>query len=223
MHITKALRFALLPCACAIAGPAIAQTAVSQERVTAGDVATTPLSDLNIKKDEVPALLVSARDKPYDVSGLKRCPAIASEIGKLDAVLGDDIDIARDDDKGGPKVGNMAKSLVSSLIPFGGVIREISGANAQQRKWNEAIYAGSVRRAFLKGVGEQRGCKYPARSATAKDSATLWAARDAAEASEKAKDDNDKSKDGDKKKVAAKDAKGKPVKFESKTVVQPTN
>lgn len=222
MQITKAFRFALLPCACAIAGPAMGQTAVSQERVTAGDVATTPLSDFNIKKDEVPAMLVSARDKPYEVSGLKRCPAIATEISKLDAVLGDDIDIARDDDKGAPKVGNMAKSLVSSLIPFGGVIREISGANAQQRKWNEAIYAGSVRRAFLKGVGEQRGCKYPARSATAKDSATLWAARDAAEASGKDEKDKD-NKDSDKKKVASKDANGKPVKFESKTVVQPVN
>lgn len=221
MQITKALRFALLPCVCAIAGPAFAQTAVSQERVTAGDVATTPLTDLNIKKDEIPALLVSARDKPYDIGGLKRCPAIASEIGKLDAVLGDDIDVARDDEKGGPKVGNMAKSLVSSLIPFGGVIREISGANAQQRKWNEAIYAGSVRRAYLKGVGEQRGCKYPARSATAQDSARLWAARDAAEASDK--DNDNKTKDGDKKKDAVKDSKGKPVKFESKTVAQPTN
>ncbi len=222
MHITKALRFALLPCACAIAGPAFGQTAVSQERVTAGDVATTPLSDLNIKKDEVPAILVSAREKPYSVSGLTRCPAIASEIARLDAVLGDDIDLMREDGKSGRNVGGVAKSLVSSLIPFGGLIREISGANAQQRKWNEAIYAGSVRRAYLKGVGEQRGCKYPARSATAQDSARLWAARDAAEALGKDNKDDD-NKDSDKKKVSAKDANGKPVKFESKTVVQPTD
>ena len=218
MHFIKALRFALLPCTCFIAAPAIAQTAVSQEQVSAGDVVTAPLSDLNIKKDEVPEILVSARDKPYDVSGLKRCPAIAAAIGNLDAVLGDDIDIVRADGKSGRSVGGVAKSLVSSLIPFGGVIREISGANAQQRKWNEAIYAGSVRRAFLKGVGEQRGCKYPARSATAQDSAALWAARDKLEGADRDAGDNPKDQ-----KTAAKESGGKPVKFESKSVVQPVN
>lgn len=221
MTFTKALRFAtIMPCTLAAAFPLAAQTAVSEEKVTAGDVVTKPLSDFNIKKDEVPPILVSAREKPYDLAGLKKCPAISAEVAKLDAVLGDDIDVARDDGNSTIKMGNIAKSLVGSLIPFGGVIREISGANAQQRKWNEAIYAGSVRRAYLKGVGEQRGCKYPARSATAKDSASLWAAREAAEA--KGKDDD--KKDGDKKredkKDKAKSAKAEPIRFESQPVVQ---
>lgn len=208
MTFTKALRFALLPCTCAIAVPAFGQTAVSQDNVTAGDVVTTPLSDLNIKKDEVPELLVRARAKPYDLSGLSRCPAIGAEVAKLDAVLGDDIDIARDDGNSTIKMGNIAKSVVSSLIPFGGVIREISGANAQQRKWNEAIYAGSVRRAFLKGVGQQRGCKYPARTATANDAQKLWAKRDAAEAAAKAaKDNSSKSSEGKSNSKSDKDSK----------------
>lgn len=219
MIFTKALRFALLPCTCAIAVPAFGQTAVSQDNVTAGDVVTTPLTDLNIKKDEIPDLLVRAREKPYDLAGLSRCPAIGSEVARLDAVLGDDIDIARDDGNSTIRMGNIAKSVVSSLIPFGGVIREISGANAQQRKWNEAIYAGSVRRAFLKGVGQQRGCKYPARTATAKDSARLWAARDAAEQAEKDKP----SKPSDDKSKPEKDLKGKTVKYESRPVVQKTD
>ncbi|MFN3456121.1 MAG: hypothetical protein ACK4Z8_00930 [Novosphingobium sp.] len=217
MKFTKALRFAtIMPCTLAVAFPLAAQTAVSEEKVTAGDVVTKPLSDFNIKKDEVPDVLVAARNKPYDVTGLKKCPAIAAEVAKLDAVLGDDIDVARDDGNSTIKMGNIAKSLVGSLIPFGGVIREISGANAQQRKWNEAIYAGSVRRAYLKGVGEQRGCKYPARAATPKDVAAFWLARDAAEA--KAKSDK---KDGDDKKDEKdKAAKAEPARFESKPVVQ---
>lgn len=226
MHYTKALRLALLPYTCAIATPALSQTAVSQDQVSAGDVVTSPLSDLNIKKDEVPAVLVTAREKPYNLGGMTRCPAIAAEIAQLDAVLGDDIDIARDDGNATISVGNVAKSLVRSLIPFGGVIRELSGANAQERKWNEAIYAGSVRRAFLKGVGQQRGCKYPARTASAKDAARLWAARDAATAADKAGDgQEEKSKDkkSNAQKTAAKDAKGKVVKYESKAIVQPTN
>lgn len=208
-------------------GASMAQTAVSQDQVSAGDVATTPLSDFNIKKDEVPAVLVTAREKPYNLAGMTRCTSIGTEIAQLDAVLGDDIDIARDDGGSSISVGNVAKSLVRSLIPFGGVIREISGASAQERKWEEAIYAGSVRRAFLKGIGQQRGCKYPARSASATDATKIWAKRDAAASANKDdKSDKDKSKDktekNDKPK-ASKDAKGKPVKFEARPVVQSVN
>jgi len=134
--------------------PTAAQTAVDQPNVTAEDVATKPLSDMNLKKDEIPPLLLQARTAPYDLTGLNRCAALGSAITQLDAVLGDDIEIVdakTDAEKRGNSVGNIAKALVGSLIPFGGVIREVSGANAQQRAWNEAIYAGSVRRAFLKG------------------------------------------------------------------------
>ena len=56
--------------------------------------------------------------------------------------------------------------MVGSFIPFRGLIREISGANEQERKLQLAIYAGSTRRSFLKGVGYQRGCPWPARPAT---------------------------------------------------------
>ena len=45
-------------------------------------------------------------------------------------------------------------------------MREISGANAQNRLVESAIQAGVARRAFLKGYGEAKGCRYPARSAT---------------------------------------------------------
>lgn len=222
MAFTKTLRFAMLCGACIFSAPASAQTAVSQDRVSASDVATTPLSDFNLKKDEVPAVLITAREKPYSLAGMSRCPAISAEIGQLDAVLGDDIDIARDDGGAKVSVGSVAKSLVRSLIPFGGVIRELSGAGGQERMWNEAIYAGSVRRAFLKGIGQQRGCKYPARSASPADSTKLWAKRDAAETAAKdSKTDNRKS--DDQKPKPAKDDKDKPVKFEARPVVQSAN
>lgn len=38
-----------------------------------------------------------------------------------------------------------------------------------ERAARHPIQAGLVRRAFLKGVGEERGCRYPARSATRDD------------------------------------------------------
>jgi hypothetical protein len=56
--------------------------------------------------------------------------------------------------------------VVSSLIPFRGLIRELSGANAQDRAIQAAIQAGLARRGFLKGVGAVRRCGYPASPAS---------------------------------------------------------
>lgn len=139
---------------------------LSDQTVTAGDVATTPLTDLNLKRDAIPPLLIAAQERPYDLAGLRRCTQIAAAIGDLDIALGEDIDVAQARQQG-VSVGQVAQSALGSFIPFRGVIRELSGANAQERKVESAVYAGSVRRAFLKGVGQTRGCRYPARSATA--------------------------------------------------------
>lgn len=153
-----------------------AQTAVAPKDAKVGDVVATPLETVNLKKEDIPPILLKARQSPYTLVGLKGCSAISGEIRRLDAVLGDDIDIA-DYTKGGMMVGNTAKSIVGSLIPFGGIIREISGANEAQRQWQVALFAGTARRSFLKGVGQSRGCPYPARAATAKDAKAIAATR----------------------------------------------
>lgn len=158
----------------ASAATATAQTAVDPKDATAGQVVTKPLADLNIKKDEIPPVLLAARQNPYETSGLRNCPAIVAEVNRLNAALGEDFDVVTDSRRG-PGVGNIAKSLVGSLIPFGGVIRELSGANENQRQWQLALYAGTARRSFLKGYGQQKGCKYPARAATLKDIAAAQA------------------------------------------------
>jgi hypothetical protein len=156
---------------------------ITQQDVDAKDVALTPLSDLNLRKGEIPPLLIAAQDDPYTLAGLTRCPLIAAAVGDLDAVLGDDIDVAQAN-KQRMSAGRVAQSVAGSFIPFRGVIREISGANSQERKIQAAIYAGTARRAFLKGIGQQRGCRYPARSATPQ----IIAAADAeAAAAERAK------------------------------------
>ena len=126
-------------------------------------------SDINLKKKAVPEVLQAAIERPYSLVGLKTCSRIQTAVRNLDAVLGDDIDAIAEKTRGekrGNAAGQVAKSIVGSLIPFEGVIREISGANNHERRWQVAVYAGSVRRAFLKGVGLQRGCRYPARPAS---------------------------------------------------------
>lgn len=173
---------------------------VTESNVSAGDVATTPLSDLNLKKGEIPALLIAAQDKPYDLAGMNRCSSLTAAVNQFDVVLGEDIDIT--DPEGGITAGKVAQSAVGSLIPFRGLIREVSGANSQDRKMQLAIRAGMARRAFLKGVGLQRGCAYPARPASPQIVASKLAAIAAADPKDK-----DKAQDAA---TAAQEAKPKP-------------
>ena len=151
------------------AAPAVAQSKkpdrpMTDNTVTATDVAATPMDTLNLRKKNVPEVLISAQEDPYTLRGLRGCAQISRAVRNLDGVLGDDIDVAQAKGKK-LNVGRIAQAGISSFIPFNGLIKEISGANAQERAVQSAIYAGSVRRAFLKGVGQTRGCPHPARSA----------------------------------------------------------
>ena len=53
---------------------------------------TAPLEDLNLKQAQIPDVLVRALADPYEARELIGCEAIAAEIGRLDAVLGPDLD-----------------------------------------------------------------------------------------------------------------------------------
>lgn len=161
------------------------ETPITEKDVSAVDVATTPLSDLNLKKGEIPALLLTAQERPYDLTALTRCSSLVASVSSLDRILGEDIDIT--DPDGSTSAGKVAQSAVGALIPFRGLIREVSGANSQDRKLQLAIRAGMARRAFLKGVGLQRGCAYPGRPATPQIVASKLAAIAAADPKDKDK------------------------------------
>ena len=137
---------------------------ITDKTVTAGDVANTPMRDLNLSQGEIPPLLIAARDKPYTLDGLDDCPKLTAAIGELDVLLGDDVDLPQGE-QGRTNPGLVAQWVVGSFIPFRGLLREVSGANAHRRQLQAAILAGVARRAFLKGNGERRKCAYPARSA----------------------------------------------------------
>ena len=138
---------------------------VTKKDVTAGDVAATPVTDLNLRKGELPPLLIAATQRPYNLSGLGTCQQLAAAIGELDAVLGEDLDVPQLGERR-TTPGRVAQSVVGSFIPFRGLIREVSGASSRDKELQAAIWAGIARRSFLKGVGEARGCRYPARSVT---------------------------------------------------------
>ncbi len=186
-------RLVLLASALAVAAPVAAQSQgnaarpVTQRDPSAVDVLATPVTDMGLRKGEIPPLLLAAQDDPYAMPAAGRCPAISAEVQRLDAVLGDDIDVAQAS-RGRTSPGRVAQSVVGSFIPFRGVIRELSGASEQERRMQVAIYAGTARRAFLKGVGLQRGCAWPARPATPQMLARIAAQNEAkARAAEAAK------------------------------------
>lgn len=127
----------------------------------AGKLAMQPAKDFGLEHTDIPPILQEARNAPYDLDGLGACQALSAEVSRLNAVLGPDYDAATEakDDK----AKNLAKAggnaALGAIIPFRGLVREVSGAAGEQRAMNAAIDAGYARRGFLRGVHRARGCR----------------------------------------------------------------
>ena len=61
-------------------------------RAGVGDAAATPLEDLNVRRDAIPAVLTEAFAHPYNLEGLSGCRRISAEVSRLDEALGPDLD-----------------------------------------------------------------------------------------------------------------------------------
>jgi hypothetical protein len=129
---------------------------------------TTPLRDLNVVRVDIPQVLLDALDDPYARPPRNaKCPQLIALIRPLNDALGPDIDTIQEDDE---SLGNKGKStalgvagdLAGGAIPFRGVVRRLTGAESHDRLVSAAIIAGHTRRAYLKGLGEARGCAPPA-------------------------------------------------------------
>ena len=137
-------------------------------RVT--DAATRPMGDLNLVRDKIPDVLRQAQAKPYGVPEQVDCLSLVHRVHELDGVLGADLDtpptadnpglIERGTDAAGDAaIGALARTA-DGLIPFRGWVRKLTGAERHSRKVSAAIAAGTVRRAFLKGVATTNGCAW---------------------------------------------------------------
>lgn len=123
----------------------------------AGKIASQPARDVGAVKTKIPPVLEAAAEGPYTLQGLGTCSAMAAKLGDLDQVLGPDFD---DSPQKGDSIAKMGgKAVVNSLIPFRGVVREISGAAAADRRLAAATDAGIAQRGFLRGVYKTRGCR----------------------------------------------------------------
>ena len=170
-------RIAIALAAVLLATPLAAQDRADRAQGTGemmGDAVTQPLADINLKRKGVPSELLAVRDRPYDLTGIRTCRQIIAEVTKLDALLGDDFDkieVNSRDRKRKEGAAGVTRGLISGLIPFRALIREVSGARSSDQDYREAVYAGVVRRSYLKGLGTARRCKAPGRPMTAMEGA----------------------------------------------------
>lgn len=127
----------------------------------AGDIATQPMRDVGISKIDIPPILVMAREEPYSLRDTRTCAQLTTQIDALSVELGEDFAVGNE--KRENRVGKLAeaggRTAVNSLLPFRGLVREISGAAPAQRRLNDAVDAGLARRGFLRGMHTARGCK----------------------------------------------------------------
>jgi hypothetical protein len=134
-------------------------------------VAEQPFRDFNLIRSKIPPVLRQAMTDPYERPAPNTCQGIVAQVRILYDALGPDYDepvstehpgvVTRGE--GAAKVGALdaMRSGEQSYIPFDGFIRILSGAERHDRIVLAAIQAGVTRRAYLKGLGEIRGCPPP--------------------------------------------------------------
>jgi hypothetical protein len=143
------------------------QTRDEQTRASAPDAASSPMYDLNVMRAKIPPVLLAAMADPYARPAPANCQGIIAKVKDLTVALGDDLDMPEDDPERTTtqKAGGLGKDLVragaESLLPLRGFVRRLSGAEQHDRLVQQAIIAGHTRRAYLKGLGESRGCAPP--------------------------------------------------------------
>lgn len=133
--------------------------------------ATTPLSDLNVVRADIPDVLKAASAAPYAPPADGSCAGLAAGIRALDEVLGPDLDAPHSPsnpsllDRGEDAATGALQRTAEGVIPFRGWVRKLSGAERYARQVNAAITAGGVRRGYLRGLAAAKACPAPAAAA----------------------------------------------------------
>ena len=143
------------------------ETTQEADREGLQGVAQAPLRDLNVLRTKIPEVLLQAQADPYERPPSTKCSALIALVKPLNDALGADLDtpsVDQDDllDKGRSGALGMMAGAASDVIPFRGWVRKLTGAEQHDHVVQAAIVAGAVRRGYLKGLGEARGCISPA-------------------------------------------------------------
>ncbi|KQZ05866.1 hypothetical protein ASD21_17910 [Caulobacter sp. Root1455] len=150
------------------------QTTSDANKEGISGAAGAPLRDMNLLRTKIPAVLLEAMADPYARPPGKKisCETLIMMVAPLDLALGEDVDRRPPEDNedlldrgkrmaGSAAFGAMA-SAAQDLIPMRGWVRKLSGAEKHDKLVQHAMASGAIRRAYLKGLGEARGCNPPA-------------------------------------------------------------
>ncbi len=150
---------------------AILSACTTSDRSKLTSAVGTPFTDLNLVQDRIPQALVVAQEEPYRVPYDQSCRSLTDQIDALDEALGADLDKeATDDDPGLIERGTsmvhdeafkVITRTVEGVVPFRSWVRKITGSERHAKRIAAAIAAGSIRRAFLKGIRVARQCVPP--------------------------------------------------------------
>lgn len=135
----------------------------------------SPLVDLNIKRSEIPESLQHITGRPYATPERLQCKVMKEEIEALDSALGPDMSSGEiknslTDDKtdyvkeGASMLQSEAIGFVAgkaSIIPFRGIVRQVTGAAKHSKEVARAYESGKLRRAYLKGLSTALKCDQP--------------------------------------------------------------
>ncbi len=125
------------------------------------EIGSQPVRDVGVMRRDTPPILEEALADPYTLKGLKTCVQLAGEVRKLNEALGPDYIVGNEvkESRAGKLAVAGGRTVVNSIIPFRGLVREITGAAPAERRLNAALDAGLARRGFLRGVHYKQRCK----------------------------------------------------------------
>jgi hypothetical protein len=124
----------------AVASPGWAQVKAGSEK------------GLGLTGADVPALLVTVEAAPYQLPAPLDCAVVAGELAGLDELLGLDIDAEPVEIDTKASFTAKGANVARGLIPYGGVVRFVTGAGAKDKALQKAVLAGYARRGFLRGL-----------------------------------------------------------------------
>ena len=135
-------------------------------RAAAFSAALTPLEDIGLRKREIPDMLKMLAENPYTPPTTFTCDEVKNEMTDLNVLLGPDFDEARKAktalsaqeqmmEDGSNMISDAFVGLVRSqtdIIPLRSIVRRLTGATSHEKKVAQAVEAGKLRRAYLKGL-----------------------------------------------------------------------
>jgi hypothetical protein len=148
------------------AAPVSPQSPAYSAGATVADIAMQPAKDIGVKKTSIPPVLAAAEVSPYSLADASNCTQMAQALSDLDEVLGADYTVERlpEENRAGKIAEAGGRAVVNSIIPFRGIVREVTGAAAADRAMASAVDAGIARRGFLRGLSTAQGCEVGAQA-----------------------------------------------------------